>query len=62
MRMDSLCGHFLDLRSKTDVGEQIEVIVAKDPDVSQSVWAFQRLCMQGVNIEKLNTLSYIMSD
>lgn len=40
-----------ELRSKTDVGEQIEVIVAKDPDVSQSVWAFQRLCMQGVNIE-----------
>lgn len=40
-----------ELRSKSDVGEQIEVIVAKDPDVSQSVWAFQRLCMQGVNIE-----------
>lgn len=40
-----------ELRSKTDVGEQIEVIVAKDPDVSQSVWAFQRLCMQGVQIE-----------
>lgn len=40
-----------ELRSKTDVGEQIEVIAAKDPDVSQSVWAFQRLCMQGVNIE-----------
>lgn len=40
-----------ELRSKTEVGEQIEVIVAKDPDVSQSVWAFQRLCMQGINIE-----------
>lgn len=40
-----------ELRSKSNVGEQIEVIVAKDPDVSQSVWAFQRLCMQGVNIE-----------
>lgn len=40
-----------ELRSKTSVGEQIEVIAAKDPDVSQSVWAFQRLCMQGVNIE-----------
>lgn len=40
-----------ELRSKTDVGEQIETIVAKDPDVSQSVWAFQRLCMQGINIE-----------
>ena len=32
-------------------GEEIEVIVAKDPDVSQAVWAFQRLCMQGVEIE-----------
>ena len=40
-----------ELRSKTNVGEQIEVIVAKDPDVSQAVWAFQRLCMQGVSIE-----------
>lgn len=40
-----------DLRNKTSIGEQIEVIVARDPDVSQSVWAFQRLCMQGVNIE-----------
>ena len=40
-----------ELRSKNDVGEQIEVIVAKDPDVSQAVWAFQRLCMQGINIE-----------
>lgn len=40
-----------ELRSKSDVGEQIEVITAKDPDVSQSVWAFQRLCMQGINIE-----------
>lgn len=40
-----------DLRSKTSIGEQIETIVARDPDVSQSVWAFQRLCMQGVNIE-----------
>lgn len=40
-----------ELRGKTEIGEQIEVIAAKDPDVSQSVWAFQRLCMQGVNIE-----------
>lgn len=40
-----------ELRSKTDIGEQIETIVAKDPDVSQAVWAFQRLCMQGINIE-----------
>lgn len=40
-----------ELRSKTEVGEQIEVIAAKDPDVSQAVWAFQRLCMQGVKIE-----------
>lgn len=40
-----------ELRNKTDIGEQIETIVAKDPDVSQAVWAFQRLCMQGINIE-----------
>lgn len=40
-----------ELRSKSNIGEQIEVIVAKDPDVSQAVWAFQRLCMQGINIE-----------
>lgn len=40
-----------ELRSKSNVGEQIEVIAAKDPDVSQSVWAFQRLCMQGIKIE-----------
>jgi hypothetical protein len=40
-----------DLRNRTSIGEQIEVIAARDPDVSQSVWAFQRLCMQGVNIE-----------
>ena len=40
-----------DLRNKTSIGEQIEVIAARDPDVSQSVWAFQRLCMQGINIE-----------
>lgn len=40
-----------DLRNKTSIGEQIETIAARDPDVSQSVWAFQRLCMQGVNIE-----------
>ena len=40
-----------ELRNKSNVGEQIEVIAAKDPDVSQAVWAFQRLCMQGVNIE-----------
>lgn len=40
-----------ELRSKTSVGEQIEVIANRDPDVSQSVWAFQRLCMQGINIE-----------
>jgi len=40
-----------DLRNRTSIGEQIEVIAARDPDVSQSVWAFQRLCMQGVNVE-----------
>lgn len=40
-----------ELRNQSDVGEQIEVIAAKDPDVSQAVWSFQRLCMQGINIE-----------
>ena len=40
-----------DLRNRTSIGEQIEVIAARDPDVSQSIWAFQRLCMQGVNVE-----------
>ena len=40
-----------ELRNKTSIGEQIEVIAARDPDVSQSIWAFQRLCMQGVQIE-----------
>ena len=40
-----------DLRNRVNIGEQIEVIAARDPDVSQSVWAFQRLCMQGINIE-----------
>lgn len=40
-----------ELRNATDVGQQIQIIAAKDPDVSQAVWAFQRLCMQGVNIE-----------
>ena len=39
-----------DLRGKTNVGEQIELIAAKDPDVSQAVWSFQRLCMQGIQI------------
>ena len=40
-----------ELRSKSNVGEQIEVIADKDPDVSQAVWSFQRLCMQGIKIE-----------
>ena len=40
-----------ELRNASDVGQQIQIIAAKDPDVSQAVWAFQRLCMQGVNIE-----------
>ena len=40
-----------ELRNKASVGEQIEVIANRDPDVSQSVWAFQRLCMQGIEIE-----------
>ena len=39
-----------ELRSQSNVGEQIELIAAKDPDVSQAVWSFQRLCMQGVQI------------
>lgn len=39
-----------DLRSQSTVGEQIELIAAKDPDVSQAVWSFQRLCMQGITI------------
>lgn len=40
-----------ELRSQSNVGEQLELIAAKDPDVSQAVWAFQRLCMQGIQIE-----------
>lgn len=40
-----------ELRNQSNIGEQIEVIAAKDPDVSQAVWSFQRLCMQGINIE-----------
>lgn len=40
-----------DLRSKTSSGEKIELIAARDPDVSMAVWAFQRLCMQGIKIE-----------
>lgn len=39
------------LREKTTSGEKIELIAAKDPDVSMAVWAFQRLCMQGIKIE-----------
>ena len=51
-----------DLRSKTSIGEQIETIAARDPDVSQSVWAFQRLCMQGINIEIKDLQGNRMSD
>lgn len=40
-----------ELRNQSNIGDQIEVIAAKDPDVSQAVSAFQRLCMQGINIE-----------
>lgn len=40
-----------ELRNQQSSGEKIELIAAKDPDVSMAVWAFQRLCMQGVNIE-----------
>lgn len=39
------------LRNLTSSGEKIELIAAKDPDVSMAVWAFQRLCMQGIQIE-----------
>lgn len=39
------------LRQETSTGEKIELISAKDPDVSMAVWAFQRLCMQGITIE-----------
>lgn len=39
------------LRNETTTGNKIELIAAKDPDVSMAVWAFQRLCMQGVQIE-----------
>lgn len=40
-----------ELRQETSTGEKIELIAAKDPDVSMAVWAFQRLCMQGISIE-----------
>lgn len=40
-----------ELRNATTSGEKIEIIAAKDPDVSMAVWAFQRLCMQGIQIE-----------
>ena len=40
-----------ELRNATSSGEKIEIIAAKDPDVSMAVWAFQRLCMQGIQIE-----------
>ena len=40
-----------ELRDATNAGEKIELIAARDPDVSMAVWAFQRLCMQGIEIE-----------
>lgn len=40
-----------DLRNASSSGEKIELIAARDPDVSMAVWAFQRLCMQGIQIE-----------
>ena len=40
-----------ELRNATNVGEKIELIAARDPDVSMAVWSFQRLCMQGIEIE-----------
>lgn len=39
------------LRNTRTSGDKIELIAAKDPDVSMAVWAFQRLCMQGIQIE-----------
>ena len=40
-----------ELRNATSSGDKIELIAGKDPDVSMAVWAFQRLCMQGFQIE-----------
>lgn len=40
-----------ELRNASSSGDKIELIAAKDPDVSMAVWAFQRLCMQGFQIE-----------
>lgn len=40
-----------ELRNANTSGDKIELIAAKDPDVSMAVWAFQRLCMQGIKIE-----------
>lgn len=39
------------LREQTSSGQKIELIASRDPDVSQAVWSFQRLCMQGIQIE-----------
>ena len=39
------------LRNQTTTGDKIELIAAKDPDVSMAVWAFQRLCQQGIQIQ-----------
>lgn len=43
------------LRNESTTGQKIELIAAKDPDVSMAVWAFQRLCMQGIQIEITDT-------
>ena len=40
-----------ELRSETDTGKQIEIISNRDPDISMSVFSFQRLAFQGFNIE-----------
>lgn len=49
---DNITQSLLDeLRNTTEVGEQIELIANRDPDVSMAVWAFQRLAFQGFNIE-----------
>ena len=40
-----------ELRGETDTGNQIEILVNRDPDVSMAVWAFQRLAFKGFKIE-----------
>lgn len=51
-----------ELRNLTSSGDKIELIAAKDPDVSMAVWAFQRLCMQGIQIEITDLKGKRLSD